>query len=79
MSRIPRLLPLAAVAVAGVLAINMMSGARDLPGLFQGARAWAEELIPIYPATSTVASWQVQRSMAVVLDTLQELDDPVPE
>ncbi len=43
------------------------------------ARAWAEELIPIYPATSTVASWQVQRSMAVVLDTLPELDDPVPE
>lgn len=43
------------------------------------AAAWAELPIPIYPATSTVASWQIQKAMGVVLDTLPALDDPVPE
>ncbi|MCA0217105.1 MAG: ATP-dependent DNA helicase RecG [Actinobacteria bacterium] len=43
------------------------------------AKAWAELPIPIYPAASTVASWQVQKSIAVVLDTLPPIDDPVPD
>ncbi|MFC0678670.1 ATP-dependent DNA helicase RecG [Lysobacter korlensis] len=43
------------------------------------ARRWAEHPIPIYPATSTVASWQVQKAVGVVLDGLGALDDPVPE
>jgi ATP-dependent DNA helicase RecG len=42
------------------------------------AQSWAELPIPIYPATSTVASWQIQKAMAVVLDVLPALDDPVP-
>lgn len=41
-------------------------------------RKWAETPIPIYPATSTVASWQVHKAMALVLDALPELPDPVP-
>ena len=40
--------------------------------------AWAEQPIPIYPATSTMASWQIRKAIAVVLDTLPPLDDPVP-
>jgi ATP-dependent DNA helicase RecG len=43
------------------------------------AKAWAELPIPIYPATSTVASWQIQKAVGVVLDTLPALDDPVPD
>jgi len=43
------------------------------------AKAWAEQPIPIYPATSTVASWQIQKAVEVVLDTLGPLDDPVPD
>ncbi len=43
------------------------------------AAAWAELPIPIYPATSTVASWQIAKAMGVVLDTLPPLDDPVPD
>ena len=39
---------------------------------------WAMQPIPIYPATSTVTSWQLQKAVAVALDTLGELDDPVP-
>ncbi|MCP2030538.1 ATP-dependent DNA helicase RecG [Okibacterium sp. HSC-33S16] len=42
------------------------------------ARKWAETPIPIYPATSTVASWQIHKAMALVLDALPELDDPIP-
>ena len=44
MKNMPRILPLAGVAVVGVLAINALSGARTLPELFTGARAFAEEL-----------------------------------
>ena len=42
------------------------------------AKAWAELPIPIYGATSTVASWQIQKAIGVVLDTLDPIDDPVP-
>ena len=41
-------------------------------------RKWAELPIPIYPATSTIASWQLQKTIRVVLDGLPELEDPVP-
>ncbi len=41
-------------------------------------RAWAEHPIPVYAATATVASWQVQRSVALVLDGVGDVDDPVP-
>jgi flagellar motility protein MotE (MotC chaperone) len=39
----PRILPLAGVAIGGVLAINALSGADDVSGLLTGARAFAEE------------------------------------
>jgi ATP-dependent DNA helicase RecG len=45
----------------------------------ESVRAWAELPIPIYPATASVASWQLQKTIAVVLDTLPPLPDPVPE
>lgn len=43
MARIPRLLPLIAVAIGGVVAVRAVGVA---PGLFEGARAWAEEAAP---------------------------------
>ena len=43
MKNVPRILPLVGVAMGGVLAINALAGARDLPGLVSGARAFAEE------------------------------------
>ena len=43
MNRLPRILPLVGVALGGVLAINALAGARDLPSLISGARAYAEE------------------------------------
>ena len=43
MKSMPRILPLVGVAVGGVLAINALAGARDLPSLFSSASAFAEE------------------------------------
>jgi ATP-dependent DNA helicase RecG len=42
-------------------------------------KAWAELPVPIYPATATMPSWQVQKAVATVLDVLPALDDPVPD
>ena len=39
---VPRILPLMGVAVAGVLTVNAMAGARQLPDLLTGAKALAE-------------------------------------
>lgn len=43
MAKIPRLLPLIAVAIGGVVAVRAIGVA---PGLFDGAKAWAEEATP---------------------------------
>ena len=43
MKNIPRILPLVGIAAAGVLAVNAMAGARSLPDMFSGAKAFAEE------------------------------------
>ncbi len=44
MKNMPRILPLAGVAVAGVLAVNFLAGARSIPDMLGGARAFAEDL-----------------------------------
>lgn len=44
MKNMPRILPLAGIAVVGVLAVNFLAGARSIPDMFTGARAFAEEL-----------------------------------
>ncbi len=43
MARIPRILPLVAIAIGGVVVVRAIGVA---PGLFEGARAWAEEAAP---------------------------------
>ncbi len=42
------------------------------------AKEWAQTPIPIYPATGTVASWQVQKAVGLALDALGTCPDPVP-
>ena len=51
----------------------------DEDALAQNSEEWAKRHIPIYPATSRLASWQIAKSMGVVLDVLGELGDPIPE
>jgi ATP-dependent DNA helicase RecG len=50
----------------------------DQTGGDEEARRFLENLVPIYPATASMTSWQIQKAMAVVLDTLPPLPDPVP-
>ena len=45
MKSMPRILPLVGVAIGGVLAVNALTGARDLPSLVSGAQAFAEEAV----------------------------------
>ncbi|WP_420364192.1 ATP-dependent DNA helicase RecG [Curtobacterium aetherium] len=47
------------------------------PGSDEALR-WSRQPIPIYPATASLSSWQIAKAMAVVLDTLPDVADPVP-
>jgi flagellar motility protein MotE (MotC chaperone) len=44
MKNVPRILPIVGVAVAGVLAVNALAGAKSLPGMLSGAKAFAESV-----------------------------------
>jgi ATP-dependent DNA helicase RecG len=50
----------------------------DDTGPDSAAIRWAESPIPIYPATSTLASWQIAKSIEIVLDGIGPVADPVP-
>lgn len=52
MSRVPRLLPLVAVAIGGVLAVKALADVQALPGVFAGATAHAEIPAPTPHAAS---------------------------
>ena len=43
------------------------------------AREFAEELIPVYPATKGLTSWQIADCVRMVLDTADLGADPLPE
>jgi flagellar motility protein MotE (MotC chaperone) len=61
----PRILPLVGIAVGGVLAINALAGARDLPGMFAGAKAFAEEAAkPIKPKGEKAAAKKAAEAKA---------------
>ena len=40
--------------------------------------AFAGALIPVYPATSSLTSWQIAGAVRIALDTMGEPDDPIP-
>lgn len=42
------------------------------------AKAWAENPVPIYPATAQVASWKIADAVELALDSLGEVEDPMP-
>lgn len=50
MARIPRILPLVAIAIGGVVVVRAIGIA---PGLFEGATAWAEEATPAAASAAT--------------------------
>jgi ATP-dependent DNA helicase RecG len=50
----------------------------DVEQARMSAEANANQPIPIYPATSTLPSHVIHKSIALVLDGLGEIDDPLP-
>jgi ATP-dependent DNA helicase RecG len=44
----------------------------------QDARAFANELIPVYPATAALPSWKIAQCVRMALDTLGPVPDPLP-
>jgi ATP-dependent DNA helicase RecG len=42
------------------------------------AEEFANELIPVYPATAQIQSWKIADSVRIVLDVLDVPDDPLP-
>ena len=40
---------------------------------------WAKRPIPFYPASQKLASWQIARSVGVVLDVVVAPNDPIPD
>ena len=42
------------------------------------AKVFANELIPVYPATGKLPSWQIAKAIGVLLDQLGWVPDPVP-
>lgn len=78
MKNMPRILPLAGIAVVGVLAVNAMAGARSASDLFSGARAFAEDLAggkpgQVAPAAPLDPSKAGPKPAAVCAPTAAEL------
>jgi ATP-dependent DNA helicase RecG len=42
------------------------------------AAEYAAELIPVYPASKELSTWDIEKCVRVLLDTLGEVDDPLP-
>lgn len=45
----------------------------------QESEQWAKKPIPLYPATSKIASWQLAKAISVVLDVVEGIPDPIPQ
>ncbi|MGO3148113.1 MAG: ATP-dependent DNA helicase RecG [Leucobacter sp.] len=41
-------------------------------------KAWAESPMPLYPATARIPSWNIGKSIIMVLDALRDVEDPIP-
>jgi ATP-dependent DNA helicase RecG len=42
------------------------------------AAEYATELIPVYPASAKISSWQIAKAVGMVIDTLDVGEDPLP-
>jgi ATP-dependent DNA helicase RecG len=42
------------------------------------AAEFAAELIPVYPATKDVSTWDIEKCVRILLDTLGDVEDPLP-
>jgi len=51
----------------------------DNEGTAELAAEYATQLIPVYPASARLSSWQISKAVQVVLDTLDIGEDPLPD
>jgi ATP-dependent DNA helicase RecG len=51
----------------------------DAEATAEAAAEYATELIPVYPASARLSSWQISKAVQVVLNTLDTGEDPLPE
>ncbi len=51
----------------------------DPEAVTQAAIAFLDELIPVYPATAKLQSWQIRKCVAMGLDMLGDAADPLPD
>jgi ATP-dependent DNA helicase RecG len=54
------------------------AGELDAESAAEAAAAFARALIPVYPATQGLNSWQIAKCVGTVLDTLADVPDPLP-
>ena len=58
---------------------EMLPSSADADGQTAGyAAEYAAELIPVYPASAKISSWQIAKAVRTVLDTLDLGEDPLP-
>ncbi len=50
----------------------------EMPTDAAAAKLWIEQPVAIYPATNTVASWQVAKTIEILLDSVGLVPDPIP-
>ena len=44
----------------------------------EAAASFAGKALPVYPATTKLPSWKIAQSIEIALDSISDLDDPVP-
>ncbi|TFD30027.1 ATP-dependent DNA helicase RecG [Cryobacterium cryoconiti] len=50
----------------------------EMPEDAEAAKLWIEQPVAIYPATNTMASWQIAQTIAILLDSVGLVPDPIP-
>jgi ATP-dependent DNA helicase RecG len=44
----------------------------------EGAKAWHEVPIPIYPASGSIDTWNIRKAVGIALDAVAGIEDPMP-
>ncbi|MHA3724677.1 ATP-dependent DNA helicase RecG [Leucobacter sp. HY1910] len=61
---------------------EMFERREDAPGAAElseaAAKAWSQVPVPLYPATAQMPSWSIQQAIAIVLEQLAPLEEPLP-
>ncbi|TDD95604.1 ATP-dependent DNA helicase RecG [Jiangella asiatica] len=51
----------------------------DVTDFREAAEKYADQIIPVYPASVKLPSWRVAKCVEVVLDSVGDLPDPIPD